>query len=169
MPIELERETEKKNSLEQTRLERLRSYLILDSAPETAYDDITRAAKNLFNVPIVAVNFLDSDRDWFKSKIGTDLQESPRSTSFCIRMLLEPDGVMVSEDTTNDQRFSSHPLVVGPPYFRFYAAAPIKTAEGLVVGTVCAYDFEPRKVAESQVRTLAELASAVTVLLEKRP
>ncbi len=154
---------------EETRLERLRRYLILDSAPETAYDDITRAAKSLFDVPLVAVNFLDSDRDWFKSKIGTDLQESPRATSFCIQMLLQPDAVLVSEDTTHDERFSAHPLVVGPPYFRFYAAAPIKSPDGLVMGTVCAYDFQPHKVAESQLRTLAELASAVTVLLEKRP
>ena len=153
---------------EETRLERLRRYLILDSASETAYDDITRAAKTLFDVPLVAVNFLDSDRDWFKSKIGTDLQQSPRATSFCIQMLLDPDGLLVSEDTTNDRRFATHPLVVGPPYFRFYAAAPIKTPDGLVMGTVCAYDFQPHKVAESQVRTLAELASAVTVLLEKR-
>ncbi len=157
------------NSLQQSRLERLRSYLILDSAPETAYDDIARAAKNLFDVPLVAVNFLDQDRDWFKSRIGTDVKESPRSTSFCIRMLQEPEGVMVSEDTTADERLASHPLVVGPPYFRFYAAAAIRTSEGLVMGTVCAYDFQPHKVDESQVRTLAELAAAVTVLLEKRP
>ena len=154
--------------LEETRLERLRRYLILDSAPETAYDDITRAAKNLFDVPLVAINFLDSDRDWFKSRMGTDLQESPRTTSFCIQMLLKPDAVLVSEDTTHDARYASHPLVVGPPYFRFYAAAPIKTPDGLVMGTVCAYDFQPHKVAESQIQTLAELASAVTVLLEKR-
>ena len=154
---------------EETRLERLRRYLILDSAPETAYDDITRAAKSLFDVPLVAVNFLDTDRDWFKSKIGTDLQESPRATSFCIQMLLKPDAVIVSEDTSHDQRFAAHPLVVGPPYFRFYAAAPIKSPDGLVMGTVCAYDFQPHKVAESQIRTLAELATAVTVLLEKRP
>ena len=156
-------------SREETRLERLRRYLILDSAPETAYDDITRAAKSLLDAPVVAVNFLDSDRDWFKSKIGTDLQESPRATSFCMQMLLRSDGVLVSEDLTHDERFSAHPLVVGPPYFRFYAAAPIKTPDGLVMGTVCAYDFQPHKVAESQIRTLAELASAVTVLLEKRP
>ena len=154
---------------EETRLERLRRYLILDSAPETAYDDITRAAKNLFDVPLVAVNFLDSDRDWFKSKIGTDSLQSPRSTSFCIQMLLQPDAVLVSEDTTHDQRFAAHPLVVGPPHFRFYVAAPIRTPDGLVMGTVCAYDFQPRKVAESQIKTLADLASAVTVLLEKRP
>ena len=154
---------------EETRLERLRRYLILDSAPETAYDDITRAAKSLFDVPLVAVNFLDTDRDWFKSKIGTDLQESPRTTSFCMQMLLKPDAVIVSEDTSHDQRFAAHPLVAGPPYFRFYAAAPIKSPDGLVMGTVCAYDFQPHKVAESQIRTLAELATAVTVLLEKRP
>ncbi len=153
---------------EETRLERLRRYLILDSAPETAYDDITRAAQSLFGVPVVAVNFLDADRDWFKSRIGTDLNESPRTTSFCIQSLTAPDDVLLSEDTTVDIRFAMHPLVIGPPYFRFYAAAPIRTPDGLVVGTVCAYDFKPRKVAESQIRTLAELASAVTVLLEKR-
>lgn len=153
---------------EETRLERLRRYLILDSAPETAYDDITRAAKNLFQVPVVALNFLDSDRDWFKSKIGTELQESPRATSFCIQMLLQPDAVLVSEDTIHDRRFATHPLVVGPPHFRFYAAAPIRTSDGLVMGTVCAYDFQPRTVSESQIQTLTELASAVSALLEKR-
>lgn len=160
---------DEKKASEESRLERLRRYLVLDSAPETAYDDITRAAKSLFDVPLVAVNFLDADRDWFKSKIGTDLQESPRATSFCIQMLLQPDAVLVSEDTTHDERFAMHPLVVGPPHFRFYAAAPIRTPDGLVMGTVCAYDFHPHKVSDSQIQTLAELATAVTVLLEKRP
>lgn len=84
-------------------------------------------------------------------------------------MLLKNDAVLVSEDTTRDTRFASHPLVVGPPYFRFYAAASIKTPDGLVMGTVCAYDFQPHKVADSQIQTLAELATAVTALLEKRP
>lgn len=154
---------------EETRLDRLRRYLILDSAPETAYDDITRAAKNLFDVPLVAVNFLDANRDWFKSRIGIDFHESPRATSFCIQTLLQPDAVLLSEDTTDDARFCKHPLVIGPPYFRFYAGAPIKTPDGLVMGTVCAYDFQPHKVVASQMQTLVELAAAVAVLLEKRP
>ena len=153
---------------EETRLERLRRYLILDSAPETAYDDIARATKSLFDVPLVVVNFLDADRDWFKSKIGTELEASPRATSLCIQVLQAPEGVVVSEDTTKDQRFSAHPLVVGPPHFRFYAAAAIKSPDGLTMGTVCAYDFQPRKVSEAQMNTLAELASAVSSLLETR-
>jgi GAF domain-containing protein len=120
-------------------------------------------------VRLAAVNCLDADRDGFQSRVGKDLQESPRATSFCIQLLVVLDDVLVSEGTTNDERFAKHPLVVGPPYFRFYAAAPIRTPDGAVMGTVCAYDFQPRKVAASQMRTPAELASAVTVLLEKRP
>ena len=157
-----------KKVAEETRLERLRRYLILDTAPETAYDDITRAARDLLQVPMVAINFLDSDRDWFKSTIGTDLQQSPRETSFCIQLLLKPDNVLVSEDTTSDPRFAAHPLVVGPPHFRFYAAAPIRSSDGLVMGTICAYDFQPHRVGEKTVRSLSELASAVMALMEKR-
>ena len=153
---------------ESRRLAALKRYLVLDSGPETAYDDITRMVAETLKVPIALINILDSDRDWFKSRRGTLLTSSPRSTSFCAYLLTRPDEVAVIPDTHLHPQFKDHPMVTGEPFVRFYAGAPIVTADRMVMGTVCAYDFQPRSIATEQISELAALASDVMALLERR-
>jgi GAF domain-containing protein len=149
------------------RLAELQRHLLLDSAPQRAYDEITRLLATSINVPITMINFLDKDRDWFKSAVGITHCESPIETSFCESFLHSEFDFIAVEDTKLDPRFSAHPLVVGAPFIRFYAAARI-TSGGHTLGTLCAYDVEPRKITLEQIQTLQTLATAVIELVDTR-
>jgi len=149
------------------RLAQLRQQLILDSTAERAYDEVTRLLSTSLEVPITLINFMDEDRDWFKSTIGVTQCESPVETSFCEAFLRTADCVIVVSDATLDARFQQHPLVTGTPFVRFYAAARIVSA-GHTLGTLCAYDMTPRKISVEQIETLRTLAGAVMELLSKR-
>jgi GAF domain-containing protein len=149
------------------RLAELRRLSILESAPERAYDDITRAFAACLDVPIAMVNLLDAERDWFKSCIGLPQTESPAATSFCEAFFGSAQDLIVVEDTTSDARFASHPFVTGEPFIRFYAAARL-VVRGHTVGTLCAYGVEPKKIAPAQVEQLHAMARAVTELLAQR-
>jgi GAF domain-containing protein len=149
------------------RLAVLRRLMILDSRPETAYEDITRLLSTALEVPITMVNLLDERRDWFKSCVGLPLQESPATTSFCEAFFAGDDEVIVVEDTLLDPRFSLHPLVQGPPQVRFYAAARLVVG-GQTVGTLCAYDMRPRSLKPEQRAELQTLTRAAAELLAQR-
>jgi GAF domain-containing protein len=149
------------------RLAELRRHLILDSTAERAYDDIARLLATNLEVPIAMVNLLDEDRDWFKSCIGLPLSESPAATSFCEAFFRTSDDFIVVEDTMAAPGLATHPLVVGPPFIRFYAAARL-AVDGHTLGTLCAYDFQPRRISESQIQQLQTLAAAVVELMHKR-
>ena len=149
------------------RLAELRRLSILESAPERAYDDITRAFAASLDVPIAMVNLLDAERDWFKSCIGLPHPESPAATSFCEAFFGSAQDLIVVEDAATDARFSAHPFVTGEPFIRFYAAARL-VVRGQTVGTLCAYGVEPKKIAPAQVEQLQAMAHAVTELLEQR-
>lgn len=150
------------------RLEALRRLMVLDSSPERDYDEITRLVADSLQVPIVMVNLLDAQRDWFKSCLGLPLQESPAATSFCEAVFASDDDVVLAEDTLLDPRFSAHPLVVGAPHIRFYTAARLVVG-GQTVGTLCAYDMKPRDISTEQIDRLRTLATAVVELLAQRP
>lgn len=149
------------------RLAQLRRQLILGSAGEHAYDEITRLLATSLEVPVTLINFMAEDHDWFKSAIGLPALASPSETSFCEAFLRTSDGVIVVHDTTLDTRFQQHPLVIGAPFVRFYAAARI-TSAGHTLGTLCAYDMKPRQISIEQINTLRTLATAVMELLKKR-
>lgn len=149
------------------RLETLRRLLILESSPEQAYDDVTAALAAGLAVPITMVNFLDDDRDWFKSCIGLPISESPASGSFCQVMFDSADRTIVVPDTTLDPRFAGNSFVKGEPHIRFYAAARL-VVDGQTVGTICAYDFKPRRLSAAQIDTMQVLAEAATAMLVAR-
>ena len=151
-----------------SRLAELRRHLILDSSRERAYDDLTRLLATSLEVPIAMVNLLDSERDWFKSCIGLPVSESPASTSFCETIFSTSQDVIVVEDTLQDPRFATHPLVVNAPFVRFYAAARL-TSGGHTLGTLCAYDTRPRQIAAGQIAQMRTLATAVMVIISKQP
>ncbi len=149
------------------RLAELRRQMILDSSAEQAFDDLTRLLASGLEVPVAIVNLLDDDRDWFKSCVGLPSSESPASTSFCEVFFQTSKDVIVVEDTLLDPRFASHPMVVGAPFVRFYAAARL-TSRGLTLGTLCAYDMSPRKITQEQIQHLQVLSTAAIELIEQR-
>ncbi|MES2842050.1 MAG: ATP-binding protein [Pseudomonadota bacterium] len=151
---------------EAQRLARLHGLGILDTLPQKAFDDISALAKLICGTPVALITLIDQDRQWFKSRIGIEEQETPREVAFCSHAIMDPDQVMVVEDLQRDPRFSSNPFVVGPANARFYAGAPIVTQDGFALGTVCVVDLKARSLQPDQLDALRRLGSLVTSLLE---
>jgi GAF domain-containing protein len=152
---------------EAARLEALRQYRILDTAPEQAYDDITSLAAFICGTPIALISLVDADRQWFKSRVGLDALETSRDASFCAHAILG-DQMLVVNDTHQDERVRDNPLVTGPPHIRFYAGVPLRTPDHAQVGSLCVIDHEPRELTEVQTRSLEALARQVVLQLELR-
>jgi len=152
---------------EQWRLAALRSYGILDTRREPAFDDITRIAAMICDVPIAVVNLIDQERQWFKSEIGLGVNETSLETSFCAHAIRQQE-MMVIPDTTADARFRDNPLVTGEPGLRFYAGAQLRTPDGHMLGTVCVLDMQPRELSPDQLDALRALARQVMAQLEMR-
>jgi GAF domain-containing protein len=152
---------------EAARLEALRQYRILDTAPEQAYDDITSLAAFICGTPIALISLVDVDRQWFKSRVGLDAIETSRDASFCAHAILD-EHILVVKDTDKDERFRDNPLVTGAPHIRFYAGAPLRTPDHAQIGSLCVIDHEPGDLTEAQSRTLEALARQVVLQLELR-
>lgn len=152
---------------EAARLEALRQYHILDTAPERAYDAITELASFICEAPIALVSLVDSERQWFKSKVGLEVDETPRDFSFCAHGIGQ-GALLVVENATEDLRFADNPLVTGDPRIRFYAGAPLITPGGHGLGSLCIIDHEPRKLSAERASALEKLASLVVTQLELR-
>lgn len=153
--------------LDPERLATLRQCMVLDTGPERIYDDLVRLLAAGLDVPIAMVNLLDGQRDWFKAVVGLPLQQSPAETSFCETFFHTAQDLIVVEDTTLDARFAQHPLVLGAPHIRFYAAARLQV-QRQTVGTVCVYDMRPRQMATDQLQQLQALAAAAATRLAER-
>jgi len=150
---------------EAERIQVLRELLILDTDPEERFDVITVYCQSRFDCAIALVTLVDSDRQWFKSACGLNVRETPRDISFCGHVILQ-DEVMVINDTLQDPRFADNPLVLGAPFIRFYAGAPLTLSSGHNVGTLCILDPKPKRLAEEEVAHLEVLARLVSLELE---
>jgi diguanylate cyclase (GGDEF)-like protein len=145
---------------EEERLVDLRSLDLLDTPTDERFDRITRIAQRCFGVPIALVSLIDKDRQWFKSRIGLDLQETPREVSFCAHAILGDDILHVA-DASADQRFKNNPLVTGDPGIRFYAGAPIDSPSGHKLGSLCILDKSRRDLGDQDLALLRDLADLV--------
>ncbi|MES2529917.1 MAG: GAF domain-containing protein [Pseudomonadota bacterium] len=153
---------------EVARLAELQRLCVLDTLEEQAYDDITRMAADICGTPIAVISLIDDKRQWFKSRVGLQVSETPRELAFCAHAIQTPGQPMVVNDATKDARFESNPLVVGDPNIRFYAGAPLVTSNGHALGTVCVIDREPRDITPEQLEQLQFMAQQVILMLEAR-
>jgi len=153
---------------EATRLAALRAYEVLDTLPEQAYDDITYLAAQVCETPIALVSLVDEQRQWFKSKLGLDVSETPRNLAFCAHAILEPKSLFIVEDASKDERFADNPLVTAEPAIRFYAGVPLVTSTGHALGTLCVIDRKARQLSDTQQETLRALSRQVIAHLELR-
>lgn len=155
---------------EQARLRALHRYEILDTPSEEEFDDITLLASQICGTPIATISLVDEDRQWFKSRIGLDVDQTPRTDAFCAHTILPEAAasVLVVKDTLKDDRFVDNPLVTGDPNIRFYAGAPLVTPDNFSIGAICAIDRQPRELSEHQLAALQALARQVTLRLELR-
>lgn len=145
---------------EPERLQCLLSTGLLDTPPDERFDRITRLAQKYFNVPITMVSLVDKERQWFKSKIGFDIDETPRDISFCGHAILNKD-IFFIPDAHADARFSDNPLVVGPPNISFYAGLPLAGIDGSKIGTLCIVDTTPRELTSEDISVMRDLADCV--------
>ncbi|MEM9666298.1 MAG: ATP-binding protein [Bacteroidota bacterium] len=152
---------------EAERLHALRAYEVLDTPPEEAFDRVTHLAARIFGVPISLVSLVEEDRQFFKACVGLDVNETPRSVSFCAHAILD-DGVMVVEDAHEDPRFADNPVVTGAPHVRFYAGAPLEVRPGVRFGTLCIIDRVPRRFNDADREMLKDLAAVVVDALSLR-
>jgi diguanylate cyclase (GGDEF)-like protein len=142
------------------RLVTLHALGLLDTPAEERFDRITRMAQRLFDAPIALISLVDEHRQWFKSRQGLEVSETPRNVSFCGHAIHGEDP-MVVVDAAGDPRFADNPLVVQDPGIRFYAGCPIAAADGSKLGTLCVIGREPRSFSDSDTALLRDLAAMV--------
>lgn len=152
---------------ERERLEALRSYGILDTNPEEEFDAIVRLAAYLCGTPIALVSLVDDARQWFKSKVGLDVRETPRDDAFCAHTILQSEPLVVP-DARDDPRFRDNPLVTSNPNIRFYAGMPLQNENGHGLGSLCVIDRTPRQLTPEQLAGLEVLGRAVMTKLQLR-
>ena len=152
---------------ERKRLEALRKYEVLDTVPEQVFDDLAYLAASICATPIALITLVDEKRQWFKSRLGVDIPETPREISVCSHAILQKN-VFVVPDLSQDDRFAENPLVTADPKIRFYAGAPLITPEGESLGTLCVVDMVPRSLRPDQKRALQILSCHVMAQLELR-
>ncbi len=153
-------------SNEAERLACLHHLCVLDTAPESRFDRLTRIAQQHFGTQMALISLIDSDRQWFKSRQGLEAEQTPRDISFCGHAILQDDIFEVS-NALEDDRFADNPLVTGPPAIRFYAGAPLSTQDGFHVGTLCIIDPHPRKLTAAERNMLRDIADCIQVELEQ--
>lgn len=152
---------------DERRLEVVRGYKLLDTLPEQALDDLTALAAHICGAPISLISLVDERRQWFKSKLGWAAGETDRDISFCAHAINQRE-LFIVPDATKDPRFADNPLVTGEPQIQFYAGAPLITAEGHALGTLCVIDRVPRELTSVQEEALRVLSRQVMAQLELR-
>ncbi len=152
---------------EKGRLAALRRYHLLDTPPEEEFDHITRLASTICGTPVSLMSLIDRSRQWFKSKVGLDINESPREVAFCAHTIRH-HGLFIIEDASTDARFSSNPFVIGEAGVRFYAGAPLVTFDGYALGSLCVIDRVPRTLTAEQRYGLFALSYLAIKLIDQR-
>ena len=152
---------------EERRLAALKQYEVLDTQPEQALDDLTSLAAAICGAPIAMISLIDEKRQWFKSKVGLEMAETPRDISFCGHAVQQRE-LFIVPDATRDDRFADNPLVTGDPNICFYAGAPLVNPDNMALGALCVIDHVPRTLTPAQEKALRVLARQVILYLELR-
>lgn len=152
---------------EQERIAALHRYELLDTPPDGSFNKMAELAAKIFNVPIALITLVDTDRIWFKSHFGLDINQIDREPGLCASAILSND-IYLIEDARNDPRCLSNPLVTSEFGLQFYAAAPLTTKDGHNLGTFCIIDKRQRHINSDQQVMLKQMASIIVDEIELR-
>ncbi|MBL0950437.1 MAG: PAS domain-containing protein, partial [Pseudomonas sp.] len=152
---------------EQERLAALHALELLDSPPEAMFDHITALAAQICATPIALISLVDAQRQWFKSRVGLDAEQTAREVAFCAHAV-HADALLEVDNAQEDARFRDNPLVTSAPHIRFYAGVPLHDGKGLALGTLCVIDRQPRQLDDHQRTQLQHLAQLTGELFELR-
>lgn len=152
---------------EERRLAALEALEILDTSPDEQLDFITKIVKEYFGVPIALISLVDRRRQWFMSKQGLDVDETPRDVSFCSHAILH-EGIYVVNNAIEDSLFKNNSLVLGPPHIRFYAGIPLTSPDGYRIGTLCIIDSKARRLSSDEEESLLGFAKLAQELINRR-
>lgn len=151
---------------EEARLAAVAAYRSLDANSTAVYDDFTKIASYIADVPIALITLIDKDKQVFYSKVGLEALENSRDVSFCAHAILTPHSTLTVEDATKDIRFADNPLVMDDLKVRFYCGVPLVTDDDQALGTLCVIDRRPRILDKRQEDALKALARRVMDRLE---
>jgi len=156
-----------RNSNDSPGMATLREYYVLDTVAERVFDDVTALAAYICDVPIAMISFGDETRQWFKSKVGINEQETPREAVFCAQTILHPEPLIVN-DACADARFAGNKLITEEPQIRFFAGFPLVSPAGYSLGALCTVKRAPHQLSERQQTAMKYLSRQVMTLLELR-
>jgi two-component sensor histidine kinase len=146
---------------ERDRLAELRSFGVLDSAPDPAFDEVVDLLAEMLDMPVALISLVDENRQWFRARHGFEPAETPLGQSICSHAILEDD-ILEIEDTLLDLRSADNPLCCGLlADMRYYAGAPLVTRTGHRIGSLCVLDRRPRKLTAAQRKLLTVMAGQV--------
>lgn len=160
---------------ESSRLNALKALNILDTSPDERIDLLTKSAVRAFNASICLVTLVDENRQWFKSAVGLDIQETPRYMSFCAHAICEPmtndinTRIFEIRDTNVDVRFIDNPLVTNKPWIRFYAGYVLRSITNLNLGTFCLIDNKPRMLSDYEKEVMKQVGGTIESLINGYP
>jgi signal transduction histidine kinase len=150
------------------RLKALHSYAVMDTISEKEYNQLTAIASEICGCSMSLISLLDENRQWFKSRVGLAVTETPREYAFCGHAIQFATSPLIVEDARLDNRFHDNPLVTGDPNLVFYAGIPLVNDEGFALGTLCVLDQQPKQLTGGQLSALKALSDQVMALLELR-
>ncbi|TKD61844.1 ATP-binding protein [Flavobacterium sp. ASW18X] len=152
---------------DEARLKKLDHYEIMDSQEEAMFDELTLLASQILDVPIAYISLIDGERQWFKSKVGLDINETPIDISFCKYTILD-DKPLIVNNTLESERFKNNVFVTGDYKVRFYAGVPITDGDNHTIGTFCAIDQKPKELSEKETKLMQTLAKTAMSLIALR-
>ena len=153
--------------LEESRLDALYRYALLDTPREESFDDLVKMGAGYFDVPYCLIGLIDRDRVWFKSHFGLNESETSRTEGLCVTAI-KTSGIYHLYDASQDEIASTHPLVLPSDGIRFYAGHPLETHDGFKIGSICVMGYEPRDLSDADRDFLSALARLATNEIERR-
>ncbi len=167
MPLNPENVSIADPEFEESRLEALHRYALLDTPSEESFDDLVKMGVGYFKVPYCLIGLIDRERIWFKSRHGISDPECARIEGLCATTI-KNSGIYHLYDASLDETASRHPLVSPDDGIRFYAGHPLETHDGFRIGSICVMGHEPRALSEPDREFLTALARLATNEIERR-